>query len=154
MKEDLGSFMELARVQSEINRLFDNLLDMRSPGGGAVSSKWVPNADVLESRDEMVIRFELPGVDPGGIKLAVAAGNLILSGEKPDPLPGGAAHVIAAERGRGEFRRVIHIGVSINPHQARVCLKDGLLTLVFPKVTNRRGEEVQIPVSEESADGD
>ena len=39
--------MEMARIQSEINRLFDNLLDLEGDAGGA--GNWMPNADILET---------------------------------------------------------------------------------------------------------
>lgn len=149
VREDLGSFMELARVQSEINRLFDNLLDMRSAGGGAVAGKWIPNADVLEGREQLVVRFELPGVEPKAIRLAVQGADLVLSGVKAHDVPDPQARVHAVERGHGEFRRAIHIGISTNPKEATAVLRDGLLTVVLPKVANRRGEEVRIPVREE-----
>jgi HSP20 family protein len=142
--------MELARVQSEINRLFDNLLEIRTAGAEAVAGKWTPNADVLETRDQMIVRFELPGIDGGSIRLAVAGGNLIVSGRKPAPDAGAAARVHSSERGQGEFRRLIHLGVSINPNKAAAEIRDGLLTVVLPKVANRRGEEVTISVREGS----
>jgi HSP20 family protein len=151
MKEDLGSFMELARVQSEINRLFDNLFDQPSSGGPAVAGKWVPNADVVESREQMVLRYELPGVEAASIKIAYAAGDLILSGEKPRGGAEAGARVHQSERGHGEFHRAIHLGISTNPRQASAVLRDGLLTIVLPKVDNRGGEEVLIPVREETS---
>jgi HSP20 family protein len=147
--------MELARVQSEINRLFDNLLEMRTAGPEAVAGKWTPNADVLETRDQMIIRFELPGIEGGSIRLAVAGGNLVVSGRKPAPAADSKARLHSSERGQGEFRRLIHLGVSINPNKATAELRDGLLSVVLPKVANRRGEEVSIAVREESgAHGD
>ncbi len=146
MKEDLGSFMELARIQSEINRHFDNLLDLRSAGSGSVTAKWVPNADVLAGRDRLIIRFELPGVDPKDIRVAMASGDLILSGNKPrsEEPSSGTAH--RKDRVFGKFRRVIPLAAAINTHKAEARLKGGVLSVRFPKVPNKRGEEVNIPV--------
>lgn len=143
--------MELARIQSEINRHFDNLLDLRSAGSGSVTAKWVPNADVLAGRDRLIIRFELPGVDPKDIRVAMASGDLILSGNKLTLPPGESARLHSSDRGQGDFRRVIHLGITTNPHQARATLRDGLLTVEIPRVANRRGEEVPIRVNEEAS---
>ncbi len=143
--------MELARIQSEINRHFDNLLDLRSAGSGSVTAKWVPNADVLAGRDRLIIRFELPGVDPKDIRVAMASGDLILSGNKLALPPGESARLHSSDRGQGDFRRVIHLGITTNPHQARATLRDGLLTVEIPRVANRRGEEVPIRVNEEAS---
>lgn len=143
--------MELARIQSEINRHFDNLLELRSTADGPVTAKWVPNADVLAGRDKLIIRFELPGVDPKGIRVAMASGDLILSGTKQGRPPGASARLHSSDRGQGDFRRVIHLGITTNPHQARATLRDGLLTVEIPRVANRRGEEVPIKVDEEAS---
>ena len=62
MDKAYGSIMEVARIQSEINRLFDNLLDLDADeqSGGA----WIPNADIFENDESLVVEVELPGVDP------------------------------------------------------------------------------------------
>jgi len=144
MAQTLGPMMEVARIQSEINRLFDNLLDLR--GGDDAGGAWMPNADILETREELVLRVELPGIEPDRLSLAVHGGDVIIRGEKlpPDHESGATFHV--AERSYGPFRRVIHLGVPVNTRRATASLNNGLLRITFPKVPNRRGEEVPIEV--------
>ena len=144
MPRALGSLMEAARIQSEINRLFDNLLDLDGDesGGGA----WLPNADIIETEDSLILKVELPGVDAESLSLSVHAGNLVIRGKKRKPEVGGDARFHAAERQFGPFRRVIHLGVPVNTRQARAQLDNGLLRMIFPKVPNRRGEVVTIEV--------
>jgi len=134
--------MEAARIQSEINRLFDNLLDLEGGERGA----WLPNADILETEETLILHVELPGVEPSSLVLSVLGGNVIVSGEKRRPDVDDAARFHSAERQFGPFRRVIQLGVPVNTRQAGAVLQDGLLRLTFPKVPNRRGEEVRIEV--------
>ena len=47
MPRSLGPLMEMARIQSEINRLFDNLLDL---GQKEEVGSWMPHADIIEGR--------------------------------------------------------------------------------------------------------
>jgi HSP20 family protein len=144
MARTFGAFLEAARIQSEINRLFDNLLDLGGEGkeGGA----WIPNADIVETEDYLLVKAELPGVAPEGLSISVLGGNLILQGEKARTEPEARSKFHLAERAFGRFRRVIHLGVPVNTHRAEAELKDGLLKVRFPKVPNRRGEEVAIEV--------
>jgi HSP20 family protein len=138
----LGPLLEVARIQSEINRLFDNLLDLGADGKGGGS--WMPNVDILETGDHVVVKVDLPGVDR--LALSVLGGNMIIQGEKPrDETPEGTAFQVA-ERSFGPFRRVVHLGVPVNTRQATAVLKNGLLRICFPKVPNRRGEAVSIEV--------
>jgi HSP20 family protein len=136
--------LEAARIQSEINRLFDNLLDLGSPG--KESGAWIPNADIMETDDSLVVKVELPGVELADLSLSVHGGNVILRGEKQRREPEGPARFHLAERAFGKFRRVIHLGVPVNTHRAEAIFGDGFLKIRFPKVPNRRGEEVPIEV--------
>jgi HSP20 family protein len=144
MDKALGSLMEAARIQSEINRLFDNLLDLDGEAGTGVA--WQPNADILETAENLIVKVELPGVTVDELTLSVNSGNLSIEGEKRRPDVEGPAHFHSAERQYGPFRRVIHLGVPVNTRQARATLNQGLLRLTFPKVPNRRGEVVRIEV--------
>jgi HSP20 family protein len=147
MPDTLGPLMEVARIQSEINRLFDNLLDLGSEDkeGGA----WIPNADILETEEALLMKVELPGVDPEKLSLSVLGGNLIIRGEKGRPSINVRAEFHVAERLFGKFKRVINLGVPVNTRQAKAILNNGLLRIRFPKVPNRRGEEVPIEVQAE-----
>ena len=144
MAKELGSLMEAARIQSEINRLFDNLLDL--DGEGEKGGAWLPNADILETADNLVVKIELPGVEARDLTLTVNSGNLVVRGEKHARRTGSHARCDHSERQFGPFRRVIHLGVPVNTRQAKAVLQNGLLRLTFPKVPNRRGEDVKIEV--------
>jgi HSP20 family protein len=145
MAQTFGPLLEAARIQSEINRLFDNLLDLGTPGKDAGS--WIPNIDMSETEESLVLRAELPGVQVADLKLYVHGGNVILQGEKARPATQAATpHALVSERLFGPFRRVIHLTAPVNTHRAEATLVDGLLRIRFPKVPNRRGEEVRIEV--------
>ena len=59
MAKPYGPYLEMARIQSEINRLFDNLLDL----GDEEKGTWMPNADIVETEESLELKVELPGVD-------------------------------------------------------------------------------------------
>lgn len=143
MTNALG-FMEAARIQSEINRLFENLLgDGKSqPNAG----DWVPNADVLETKDHLILKVELPGVVAKDVRLTMDSGNVIIEGQKPRPVGLSKDRLQRSERSFGPFHRVVSLGLPVNTRLAEAVLKDGLLRVTFPKVPNRRGEVVQIEV--------
>ena len=141
-----GAMLEVARIQSEINRLFENLLDLGEGDREGAGGAWIPNVDVVEGEDTLLVKVELPGVEAADLSLAANGDQIILRGEKrrPDLPEEGSFHM--SERAFGRFRRVIQLGVPVNTHRAEAVLQDGLLRIRFPKVPNRRGEEVPIEV--------
>ncbi len=147
MPRTFGSLLEVARIQGEINRLFDNLLDLGADHTGA--SSWIPNADILEGEESLVVKVELPGVRIEDLRLSVHDGDVIIQGEKMRPELPGPVEFQLAERGYGPFRRVIQLGIPVNSRLAKATLNNGLLRICFPKVPNRRGEAVPIEVESE-----
>jgi HSP20 family protein len=147
MTKGLGSMLEVARIQSEINRLFDNLLDLDA--GAKASGSWIPIADIVENDDALVVTVELPGVAASELLISTHGGDVILTGEKSRPPIAGAVRAHVAERAYGRFRRVIHLGVPVNTHRAEAVLAEGTLRIRFPKVPNRRGEVAQLEVTGE-----
>ena len=143
----LGPFAEISRIQNEINRLFDNLLELKSSGGDG-GGDWLPNADVYETDKDLVVQIEIPGVDHADVKIAMNGNSLVIRGEKRRLEPGKDAGYQCMERGFGRFKRVVHITSPVNTHAATADIADGVLKVTFPRVSNRRGEEVPIGIKE------
>jgi HSP20 family protein len=148
MEHSFGPYLEIARIQSEMNKMFDVLVQMRDEKGQAAGNSWIPSVDVHQNSQGLVVTCELPGVPPETLRVTALGGALIIAGERPPgepPVKGAKYHVM--ERINGRFRRVVPLGVPINTRDATAALKGGVLEVFFPKVSNRRGEEVVIPVA-------
>jgi HSP20 family protein len=152
MDVNFSHFLELARIQSEVNKLFDFMLQTRGAEGDG-AQRWLPNVDIMECEDGVVLRCEVPGVALDALKLTAQGGALVLAGQKAPSRPSEKSKFHCMERAYGSFQRVIHLPPMINTRGARASLKNGVLTIIFPKVSNRRGEEVVIPITEEVAVG-
>ncbi|TDI11775.1 MAG: Hsp20/alpha crystallin family protein [Acidobacteria bacterium] len=145
---DFGPYLEFVRIQTEMNKLFESLQELRDPatGSGADQGGWLPNVDVCESAEDLLVEAEMPGVDPASLSVCAGNGNLILSGNKPRSEEPSSATSHRRDRVFGKFRRVIPLAAAINTHKAEARLKGGVLSVRFPKVPNKRGEEVNIAV--------
>lgn len=142
-----GLHLEVARIQSEINRLFEHLLRLRD-GDGDGAPSFSPSVDVAESEDELLVELEVPGVEASSLSLFTEDGNLVVRGTRPamtnSPVEGG--EVILDERPSGPFERAVPLGTAVNPHEAEATLSGGVLTVRFPRIKNRRGGPVAIEV--------
>lgn len=144
MKKTRGAQLEVARIQSEINRLFEMLLRLRD--GQEASGSWGPAVDISESPTHLVVEAEVPGVDPDSIEMFAESGNLILRGRRSHPperrMEG--TEVLHDEREYGTFERVLQLTAPVNSRAAVGRLDKGVLKIEFPRVPNRRGEPVPI----------
>ncbi len=148
MEQSFGPYLEIARIQSEINRMFDILLEMRQEGPESSLNSWLPSVDVCQTNEGLIVRCDLPGVSPDQVRLTALGGALIISGERLRQEPKERVKYACMERTGGKFRRVVPFTSPVNTREARAILRGGVLEVLLPRVSNRRGEEVVIPVED------
>jgi HSP20 family protein len=139
-----GAHLEVARIQSEVNRLFETLLRLRE--GEDDKGGWAPAVDVSETPTHLVLEAELPGVDPESVDIRAESGDLIVRGVRPPPearLVEGA-EVLHDEHEYGAFERIVPLSTAVNTRAATARLHQGVLRVEFPRVANRRGQAVPI----------
>ena len=74
---------ELNTIQSEMNRLFNTLLDSPAPGNGpGAMRRWIPPMDLVETEDEFVLRVDLPGLSEDDVNIELENNVLTVAGER------------------------------------------------------------------------
>jgi len=136
----------MARVYVERRELPDDLRRLIEAGATAVEC--TPALDVIETDTAVQILLDLPGVTPAQVDIVFARNVVLISGEKTPAAPedGNAAYHIA-ERGFGRFARAIGLEGAFDAGKAAATLKDGELRLVLPRLEDRRGGRIRIPVT-------
>lgn len=145
----------LSRFQAEVDRLFQEAVKLSdsSPAMG----EWQPSVDIVETSACVTILVELPGVAAADLQVQVKGTQIVLSGTKSTPLPPGAQRIKyhCMERGHGRFAREIHLFSPVNTHHGAARMSDGLLTIEFPKIQDKRQEArvLHIEETEGSSEG-
>jgi HSP20 family protein len=107
---------------------------------------YLPQIDVCERADEIVILVEMPGVSRKDVTIAWKEHILIISGQKPQQQgEEGNVRYLCVERNYGPFRREIAIGIPIDYKRARAELKNGLMKIHLPKAPPQKTVDV-IPI--------
>jgi HSP20 family protein len=134
---------ELLDLQERMNRLFDETV---SRGGiddlGALAPGWAPLADVLDTPDAYLLEIELPGLARESIDVQVEGRELTVRGER-HPAGGRSASFHRLERQYGPFVRSFRFDVDVDAESVRAEIRDGLLSLVVPKVEPRGGRRIK-----------
>ena len=142
----------LKRFHSEVDKLFMELLRGDwGPRQGTAAFR--PSADVyFHSRENAVIvRLELPGIDPDRINLDIEGSVLRVSGARVDQRPPDAVYH-QMEIAYGRFERLVTLPPEVDITRASADYNDGYLEIKLP--IKGRTATRQIPISDESSGGD
>lgn len=106
---------------------------------------YLPQIDVCERLDEVVILVEMPGVERRDVAIAWKDQILTISGLKRQQPDSSNARYMCVERSYGQFRREIAIGIPIDYKKARAELSNGLMKIHLPKIPAEKGQDT-IPI--------
>jgi HSP20 family protein len=136
----------MARVYVERRELPDDL--RRLLDAGAVAAEYTPPLDVVESETSLQILLDLPGVSARQIDVVFSRNVLLITGSKmPIAREREDAAFHIAERAFGRFARAIGVEGAFDAGKAVATLTNGELRVVLPRIEERRGAAVRIPVT-------
>ncbi len=134
-------FRDLARLQDEMNRLFED----RSIRSGE-SVGWTPACDIYEDEEGMSLRFDLAGVDPKDVDIRFENGVLTLRGERKLDHEDARENYHRVELSYGTFTRSFSLPATVDPEKIRAEARNGLLTVVLPKRAEAKPRPIQVKV--------
>jgi HSP20 family protein len=140
-------FRDLMTTQREFDRLFKEAF-VPFFGEGELSTRtWAPPVDIYENENDIVLKAELPGVDPKDVEVRVEDNTLYLKGERKFEKEVKQENYHRVERSYGSFARSFSLPSSINAEKVKAEYKDGLLTLTLPKREEAKPKTIKIDVS-------
>lgn len=143
-----GSMDQPADLSEDVHRLLDDLARGRPEKRQLVTGECMPVVDVFETDRSVEIVLDLPGVAADAIRILFKSGVVLIVGEKerPDLSRRGPASFHLVERDFGRFARAVRINAAIDGSQARARLVNGELRVVLPRIAERRGAGVLVPI--------
>ena len=138
-------FRDVTDIQGQMNRLFDNLLGRPSPMPG-LERMWAPAVDMYETRDELVIGAELPGLNQKDIHLSITGDMLSIRGERQRPPDVAPDNYYRGERWWGKFERTLPLPMPVEAGKVKAAYRDGVLTVTLPKADEIKPKEIKIDV--------
>jgi HSP20 family protein len=143
---DLGDFQEeVRRIFAEFGRQF---------GAESLAGECSPTLDIYETDDTMEITVDLPGVDASAIRVLGKGDSVLVAGHKPSRRVRGESSFHLVERGYGRFARAVRVAQPCDLARGSAAMVDGELRISLPKLKDRRGNTIAIPVTTRgTADG-
>jgi len=144
------SFLQTGESQEltdDIRELFEELASSLQHEQRAYSGECHPTLDVLETDRAIEVVVDVSGIPSAALRVLFRAGVLIIAGEKAPTTPGTDQTFHLVEREFGRFARAVRLTGAFDIDRATATVKEGELTIVLPKLTERRNQAHRITVS-------
>jgi HSP20 family protein len=150
----MGSpFRMLERFADEIDSVFDNfglgrgwLIPRAARATGTGTDIWVPQVEVTQQANELVVRADLPGMKKDDIQVDITDNEVTISGERRREQETEKGGLYRSERSYGFFTRNIRLPEGAMADQAKASFNDGVLEIRMPAPPDQvtRGRRLEI----------
>ena len=138
-------FGELSPFRKEADRLWDRFLG-EIPFGRTFTESWLPSVDISETKDNFVVKAELPGLEAKDVNVSISGDILTIKGEKKAEEEEKDEHYHRIERYSGSFQRVFQLPSGVIADKIEATFDKGVLKVTLPKVEEAQKKEIEVKV--------
>lgn len=128
---------EMSRLSREMDRLFGEAGTISRAGA-------FPPINLYDDGESLVVRAEVPGIDPKEMEINATMNSLTIKGERKRSYEDESAGVHRRERGHGTFSRSISLPQDIDPDKVQASYKLGVLEVLLPKAEDSKPRKIKI----------
>ena len=143
---DLTPFNDFDRMRREMDRLWDSFFEGTVERRAREDLVWLPSVDVSETKNDIVVKAELPEMDPKDIDITLSDAHLMIKGQKKHEKEEKDEDYHFVERSYGSFVRAVHLPKEVKHDKISASYKNGVLKVVLPKSEEAKTKEVKIKV--------
>ena len=137
-------FRGVSALQDQVNRLFNE--GFERAGEESSLSAWAPAVDIYETEHELVVKADLPEVDPKDLDIRVENNLLTIRGERKFEKKVSEENYLRVERSYGSFARSFTLANTVNPDAIKAEYQNGVLTLSIPKREEAKPKQIKVNV--------
>ena len=138
---------ELESFRNEMDRLWDTFFEGKPRRRKAgEDGEWFSSLDVSETKNDLVVKAELPGLEPKDIDISLSEGVLTIKGEKKQEKEEKEENYHLIERSYGTFTRSVQLPKEVKHDKISASYKNGILKVVLPKSEEAKKKEGKIKV--------
>src|SRR5579864_8297597 len=144
-------FEEVGTFRRAVDRLLDDVMQganaPRTSQNGLPAATWEPAVEMFETGDEVVVRAEMPNVDPSNVDVTVTGEAITIKGtvrkeeEKKDRF------YYRRELRYGSYVRTLPLPAEVKGGDAKATYKDGVLEVKIPKSERAKPTTVKVQVA-------
>jgi len=138
-------FRELATLRDEMDKMWDRFFG-EWPNRELFRGAWAPSLDISETKNNYVVKAEVPGMDAKDIDISLSGDVLTVKGEKKQEQEEKDENYHRIERRYGSFSRSIRLPGEVQSDKIEAKYKNGILKLTLPKSEEAKKKEIKIKV--------
>ena len=144
-------FHNVVSTQERMNRIFDEAFRGQRRGSEddwALGGNWAPAVDIFEHEGNIVLKAELPGIDPKDVDIRVENNVLTLRGERKFESESEVKRedYHRVERAYGSFSRSFTLPNVVDTGKIKAESKDGVLKVTLPQKAEAKPKQISISV--------
>jgi HSP20 family protein len=145
-------FRDLVTIQDRMNRIFDDAFRGASRPGAAeedwaLGGTWAPAVDIFEHDGNLVLKAELPGIEPKDVDVRVENNVLTLRGERKFESEVKREQYHRVERAYGTFSRSFTLPSVVDTEKIKAEFRDGVLRVTLPQREEAKPKQISIAVT-------
>ncbi len=137
-------FRGVSTLQDRLNRIFNE--DFERTGEESSLTAWAPAVDIYETEHELVVKADLPEVDPKDLDIRVENNILTIRGERKFEKKVSEENYLRVERSYGSFARSFTLANTVNSDAIKAEYQNGVLTLSIPKREEAKPKQIKVNV--------
>jgi HSP20 family protein len=138
-------FRELDRVRHDFEELLDRSLGSRV----SREQRGTPALESFIDSGKLIIRADLPGVDPKDVDVTVTGDQLTIRGTREQRVDEQSRSFINREFSYGSFERTVRLPGGVKAEDVKASYRDGVLELTMPVPEESKSRKVTIQVEGE-----
>jgi len=105
---------------------------------------WAPATDLIDKKDKLIARVELPGVEKKDVKISLNENNLTIQGEIEKDKETKKEDYYCCERAYGTYSRTISLPTEVDQEKIKAKFKNGILEIIMPKKPEKKPTKINI----------
>jgi HSP20 family protein len=143
--EERHQFRETEHFRRDFDDLFDRLLGRRKRGEKETAAIEPAIESYIEG-DRVVVRADLPGIEPKDVEITVIGDTLTIKGSREEKREEKDRNFVFKEVSYGSFERSIPLPAGVKADDIKVSYKDGVLELTAPVPKELAARKVPVEV--------
>ena len=104
----------------------------------------IPDVDIIEHDDQIVLKAEMPGVEKKDIDISVTQNSVTIKGATSHEEKEEKGDYYRCEIARGSYARTMSLPADVDETKSKASYKDGVLQLTLPKLQKSKRHSIKV----------